>query len=101
MLTAVLECWASESYSLITPEIFEVDMQLKYADTQYETDMFEYVRGTVTLDLGRIFTNDLSYMSELPSHAACNGAEWSSAYGQYRESLDEKLAQLVESFAFD
>ena len=101
MLTAVLECWASESYRLATPEIFEVNMQLKYADTQYETDMFEYVRGTVTFDLGRIFTNDLSYMSELPSHAACNGAEWSSAYGQYRESLDEKLAQLVESFAFD
>lgn len=101
MLTAVLECWASEGYRKTTPEIFEVNMQLKYADTQYETDMFEYARSAVVFDLGRIFTNDLSFMSELPSHAACNGASWSSTYGAYRESLDTKMRLIVDSFNFD
>ena len=101
MLTAVLECWASEGYRLTTPEIFEVNMQLKYADTQYETDMFEYARSAIVFDLGRIFTNDLSFMSELPSHCACNGASWSSTYGAYKVSLDTKMGLIVDSFDFD
>ena len=100
-MTAVLECWASETYRLVTPEVFEVNMQLKYADTQYETDMFEYARSAIVFDLGRIFTNDLSFMSELPSHAACNGASWSSTYGAYIVSLETKLEKIVESFHFD
>ncbi len=100
MLTAVLECWASEGYRKTTPEIFEVNMQLKYADSQYETDMFEYARSAIVFDLGRIFTNDLSFMSELPSHCACNGASWSSTYGAYKVSLDTKMGLIVKSFNF-
>ena len=100
MLTAVLECWGSEAYRLTTPEIFYVNMQLKYADTQYETDMFEYARSAIVFDLGRIFTNDLSFMSELPSHCACNGASWSSTYGAYKSALDAKLVEIVKAFHF-
>jgi hypothetical protein len=75
-------------------------MQLKYADSQYETDMFEYARSAIVFDLGRIFTNDLSFMSELPSHCACNGASWSSTYGAYKVSLDTKMGLIVKSFNF-
>jgi hypothetical protein len=96
-MTAVLECWASETYRLVTPEVFEVNMQLKYADTQYETDMFEIVRSSVVFDLGRIFANDMAFMSELPSKAAVTGASWASTYGSYKNSLDKKLEQIVES----
>ena len=96
-MTAVLECWASESYRLVTPEVFEVNMQLKYADTQYETDMFEIVRSSVVFDLGRIFSNDMAFMSELPSRCAVNGASWASTYGAYKKSLDAKLEQIVDS----
>ena len=94
-MTAVIECWASESYRLVTPEVFEVNMQLKYADTQYETDMFEIVRSSVVFDLGRIFANDLSFMSELPSRAAVYHASWSSTYGSYKKSLNAKLEEIV------
>ena len=96
-MTAVLECWASETYRLVTPEVFEVNMQLKYADTQYETDMFEIIRSSVVFDLGRIFANDMAYMSEIPSRCAVNGASWASTYGAYKKSLDTKLAQIVDS----
>ncbi|MBE6703316.1 MAG: hypothetical protein E7585_07910 [Ruminococcaceae bacterium] len=96
-MSAVLECWASETYRLVTPEVFEVNMQLKYADTQYETDMFEIIRSSVVFDLGRIFANDMAYMSELPSRTAVNGASWASTFGAYKKSLDTKLAQIVES----
>ena len=96
-MTAVLECWASESYRLVTPEVFEVNMQLKYADTQYETDMFEIIRSSVVFDLGRIFANDMAFMSEMPSRTAVNHASWASTYGSYKRSLDVKLKQIVES----
>ena len=94
-LTAVLECWASESYRLVTPQVFEVNMQLKYAESQYETDMFEIIRSSVVFDLGRIFANDMAFMSELPSKAAVNNASWATTYGAYKGSLEEKLRIIV------
>ena len=98
-MTAIIECWASETYRLVTPEVFEVNMQLKYADTQYETDMFEIVRSSVVFDLGRIFANDMAYMSELPSRSAVYGASWASTYASYKNSLNTKLEQIVEKLA--
>ena len=94
-LTAVLECWASESYRLVTPQVFEVNMQLKYAESQYETDMFEIIRSSVVFDLGRIFANDMAFMSELPSKAAVNNASWATTYGAYKTSLESKLKIIV------
>ena len=96
MLSAVLECWCSEGYRLTTPEIFEVNMQLKYSDTQDETNMFEEVRAAITFDLGRIFTNDLSFMSELPSKAAISGASWSTSYAAYKKVLNKQIQDIVE-----
>lgn len=96
MLSAVLECWCSEGYRLTTPEIFEVNMQLKYSETQDETNMFEEVRAAITFDLGRIFTNDLSFMSELPSKAAVSGSSWSTSYAAYKRVLNKQIATIVE-----
>lgn len=96
MLSAVLECWCSEGYRLTTPEIFEVNMQLKYSETQDETNMFEEVRAAITFDLGRIFTNDLSFMSELPSYAAINGESWSTSYSAYKKVLNKQIATIAE-----
>lgn len=96
MLSAVLECWCSEGYRLTTPEIFEVNMQLKYSDTQDETNMFEEVRAAITFDLGRIFTNDLSFMSELPSKAAISGASWSTSYAAYKKVLNRQIEEIVK-----
>lgn len=74
--TAVLECWASEAYRRTTPAIFEVNMKLRYAKDNVDSQMFDILRNTVRYDLGRIFSDDLSYMSEMPSKAACAGTPW-------------------------
>lgn len=96
MLSAVLECWCSEGYRLTTPEIFEVNMQLKYSETQDETNMFEEVRAAIIFDLGRIFTNDLSFMSELPSNCALIGGNWSTSYAAYKKVLNKQIATICE-----
>lgn len=97
MLTAVLECWGSEGYRQTSPEIFETNMKVKYSEGADEAAMFDIVRNGITLDLGRVFAFELDYMSELPSRAACTDASWSTSYGQYKTSLNKKLATLVES----
>ena len=98
MLTAVLECWASEGYRLTTPEIFEVNMQLKYSAGQDETNMFEYIRSGITFDIGKIFAAELSNVCELPSFAIQNNASWSASSGAYRRAITAQLADIVESF---
>ena len=98
MLTAVLECYASEGYRLTTPEIFEVNMQLKYAAGQDETNMFEYIRSGITFDIGKIFASDLSNICTLPAQAMCANASWSSTSGAYKRAITAKLADIVEGF---
>ena len=98
MLSAVLECWASEGYRLTTPEIFEVNMQLKYSAGQDETDMFEYIRSGIVFDLGKIFGFDLNSISELASSTIVAGSSWSSCYKQYVKSINSSLDKLVENF---
>ena len=98
MLSAVIECYASEGYRLITPEVFEVNMQLKYSAGQDETNMFEFVRSGIVFDLGKIFLNDLGMIAELPSMAIYSNASWSAAYGAYKRSITANLEDIVESF---
>ncbi len=98
MMSAVLECWASEGYRLTTPEIFEVNMQLKYAEGQDETDMFEYVRSGIVFDLGKIFNIELDQMTERLSNAIAGNASWSSSYKSYKRSIEAKLKTIVNDF---
>ena len=98
MLSAVLECWASEGYRLTTPEIFEVNMQLKYSAGQDETDMFEYIRSGITFDIGKIFAADLNNICELPSYAISANASWSYSFKSYQKAIVTNLEKIVENF---
>ena len=98
MFTAIFECYASEAYRLTTPEIFEVNMQLKYSAGQDETDMFEYVRSGIVFDLGKIFSLELNNMSELASMSIVGNSSWSASYKAYVRSINVKLETLVENF---
>ncbi len=74
--TAVIECWASEAYRRTTPAIFEVNMKLRYAKDDIDSQMFDILRRTSCYDLGRIFSDQLFLMSEMPSKAAVAGQSW-------------------------
>lgn len=101
MLSAVLECWASEAFRKTTPVIFELNMQLKYSETQDETDMCEYVRAGICFDLGRVFQSigfdgDMRFFN-----AAYYGESWVAAYSADIEAQRIALAQFVESLHLD
>ncbi len=97
-MTAVIECWGSEGYRLTTPALFETNMQLKYSETSDESEMFGIVHDTINLDLGRVFSQDLQYMSEIPSKAAAAGASWASRWAVYKKPLENGLKKIVKAF---
>ena len=98
MFTAVLECYASEGYRLTTPEIFEVNMSLKYAESKDETDMFEYIRSGIVFDLGKIFSSVTGNLPEQASNAIVSNTSWSSKYKSILPAAEEKLAKIVADF---
>ena len=97
-MTAVIECWGSEGYRQTTPALFETNMKLKYAETSEESEMFDIIHDTINLDLGRVFSKDLQYMSEIPSKAAAAGAACASRLAQYKKPLENGLKKIVKAF---
>ena len=97
-MTAVIECWGSEGYRLTTPALFETNMKLKYSETSDEAEMFDIVHSTINLDLGRVFSQDLQFMSEIPSKAAEAGAAWASRLAQYKKPLENGLKKIITAF---
>lgn len=61
---ATLELMAYQSYLNITPALFEESMKLRYSDQSDDSFMFDKIRESVVIDLGRLLTtqvNNLSY----------------------------------------
>ncbi|MBO7376760.1 MAG: hypothetical protein J6V01_06605 [Clostridia bacterium] len=50
-----LEVLGSESYRLVTPEVFENTMKIRYSDGAEAAEMYDTLRRTVSFDLGRLF----------------------------------------------
>ncbi len=99
MLTAVIECWASEAYRKTTPVIFELNMKLKSSPTQCEADMCEIIRRSIELDLGRILGDvfDFGNVSGLSMDgyvitAAQNGTSWTTVTEEHIEGMKASLA---------
>lgn len=93
--TAVIECWASEAYRRTTPAIFEVNMKLRYAKDDVDSQMFDILRATCCYDLGRIFSDALSYMSEMPSKVAVAGTSWSRSVKSQLTPLKNAIKGIV------
>ncbi len=98
MVTAVIECWGSEAYRRTTPALFETNMKYKYSQEEISAKMFDILRTTSSFDQGRIFSNDMSYMSELPSKAMTDGGSWATMMKSYERVLTNQIAKIRDSF---
>ncbi len=104
MLTAVLECWASEAYRQTTPVVFEMNMQLKSSPTQAETDMCELIRANINFDMGRILDSALGgkigeyiQMDCLMAECAYYGTPWTSETNKYMNKIQTNLKDFVKN----
>lgn len=56
---ATLETLGYYGYTLVTPEVFENAMKLRYASDDITSQMYDILRSTVVFDLGRFYTTQL------------------------------------------
>ena len=101
MSSAVIECLASEAYRKTSPALFENNMKYRYTpDAAGKGDsarMFDIVRESISFDLGRIFSDILSMMSEMPSKCAASSSSWATMKAQYERTLKRSMSDLNKS----
>ena len=80
MLSAVLECWAAESYRRCTPALLELYMRGMSSEREDVQKMCEIMRAGLTFDLGRMMVDALGdYRTDNAVIQACQkGANWSA-----------------------
>jgi len=95
---ATLELMAYQSYLKITPALFEESMKLRYADQSDDSFMFDKIRESVVIDLGRLLTTQVDNLSYNIFRGAVNDnatTSWGSAI-KAKCSLFEKRIAVVQ-----
>lgn len=95
MITAVMECLCSNGYRYTTPALFETNMKYRYTpdSTDGSMRMFDIIHDTIDFDLGRIFSKQDNYMSEMPTKVISDGGSW----GAVASKQANALRKLVET----
>jgi maltose-binding protein MalE len=94
---ATLELMAYQSYMQITPALFEEAMKLRYADQSDDSFMFDLIRETVVIDLGRLLTNRLDNLSYSLFRGAMNnnqGSSWASLEKANTKLFNRKITDI-------
>ena len=99
MASAVMECFASESYRNTTPAVFEMSLKLKYAQDDITGQMYDIIRDTVTFDIGRIFSSSLIGQGLFRNSISGNRNSWASDVKANLKPLEKKLEKLSDAFA--
>lgn len=91
---ATLELMAYQSYLNITPALFEESMKLRYADQSDDSFMFDMIRESVVMDLGRLLTTQVdNYSYNIFRDAVSNNTvgSWSSSKGTKLKLFEKKI----------
>ena len=94
---ATLELMAYQSYLNITPALFEEAMKLLYADQSDDSFMFDIIRETVVIDLGRLLTNRLENLSYSLFRTAVNNNQagaWASMKNANTKLFNRKISDI-------
>ncbi len=88
---ATLELMAYQSYLLTTPALFDQSMKLRYSDASDDSAMYDIIRENVVIDVGRLFSSQLSNLS----YSIFRNAVTSNAPGSYAstKAAQEKMFQ--------
>ena len=97
--SAVMECFASESYRTTTPAVFEITLKLKYAQDDITGQMYDMIRSNVSFDIGRIFSDKLIGQGLFRNSISGNRNTWASDLKQNMKPLEKKLEALNKAFA--
>lgn len=94
---AVLQVLAYNSYDLVTPALFYETMKLRYSSESMDSIMYDYIRGGVYIDIGRIFStplSDVTYSIWRSGVKRMDVTTWSSALNSGLSTLSKRLDKL-------
>ena len=97
---ATLELMAYQSYRLISPALFDESMKLRYADAGEDSLMYDIIRRTVVIDLGRLLTTQVNNYSYNIFRGAVNNnaaGSWDSSKKANGRLFEKKIDQVNKS----
>ena len=104
LISAVLECMASESYRQIGPTYYDTYVKIRYASNEKLAPMYDLVRDSVTFDL--IYLYSAVYPSGASPKAMVRNCvtnpssyKWSSIYASNKTAWEASFAKIGEIFA--
>lgn len=99
MCAAVIERFASESYKRITPKVFEEAMKVKYASDKEASDMYDILRGTVTFDLGRLYSSNIGDVYQIMrQQVTSNAGSFASHYKTVSRNITNGLKKISDAY---
>ncbi len=97
MITAVLECYASEGYRQVTPVIFEQVMKYQKSTSVEMMEMLELIRDTAVFDVGRLYASNIKSLCDQPGYCLRNGTTWENYLNQNLGTIENLLAELSDT----
>ena len=97
---ATLEVLCSEAYRKTTPMLFENTMKYRYTSDNESAQMYDIIRESVSIDIGRIFSMELQEQSWRIFRTACQNnaaSSWSSSYKSGAKIIDAALRKINDS----
>ena len=101
VISAMIECMASESYRQVIPAVFETTMKLKYSSGENDSRMYDIIRSGISFDLGRLFAEPLDKITFSAFREASNNAttNWASVTKAKTKVMQKQLDILVNKLA--
>lgn len=98
---AVLECMGSEGYRVITPEVYETCMKVRYSKDSKDGQMYDLLRSGMLFDLGRVLgRGQLNEYTQNYWRGSVDGESnktWGSQYPSIKTNLQALLDSVLNS----
>lgn len=95
MVTAVMECMASQGYRETTPVIFETVMQYQKSKSPDMSRMLGLIRDTAWFDFARIYSYSLDTICDAPGRYLMGNQAWEGYVNGTLPTVEKKLEKLV------
>ena len=104
MISAVLECMASESYRRVSPAVVESCLEGRYAQSEQMSEMIRVIIDSVFYDFGRIYSSgDTDYFCDrvgviLKDSQYGNALSWSSYKNMSGTYIKNQFQKIVDKY---
>lgn len=96
---ATLETLGYYGYKLVTPEVFENAMKLRYASDDVTSQMYDILRSTVVFDLGRLYTTQLGNPYTSVRSQIVNGTNtFASSFKSLQKMMNAGITKIAAAY---